>query len=750
MDKAPIDRLAELHGIIAEYYDISGTRHEATAETKALLLRSLGCRVDTAEEIEAEIKGRLEQRWRRLVDPVIVASVKEQPLEISIFLPLAEGTEADLAVSWSITDESGSVASCRAPGKDLKVVETRWIEGRRFASMLLRDRGIRGIGYYDLFLECSYGDPASTGGKDTVSAGCRVIIAPDACYIPQKIEDGRAWGLTVNLYSIRSWGNWGAGDFTDLRRIVKWGAGMGMSLVGINPLHAIPNTSPFGISPYSPFSRLYKNLLYIDIGAVPEVMESGLIRELDEPSFRHETTRLRDSDFIDYDAVAGLKTGFLRKAFDTFLERHLNANTDRGRAFRNFVSREGALLESLATYLALAGSPECRTSALGATRLVPNYDFRTWPERYRTPSSPAVGEFKDAQKNELLFYEYIQWLIEEQMAAVAEDVKRSAMPVGLYHDLAVGSTGGGSDAWNYPEVFALGASLGAPPDDFNQKGQNWGFPPLNPDRLRETGYKLFIQTIRKNMQHFGALRIDHALGLFRLFWIPEGGEPKDGAYIRQPSLDLLRIIALESARNKTMIIAEDLGTMAENVREMLQGFRMFSYRLLYFERSYPDPAFLPPDRYPELATCAVTTHDLPTLPGFWAGKDIGLRQRLGIYRDRAEFELQATERERDKGLLIEALEGRGLVSPEDKASLTAGQMTHELCRAVYEYLSRTPCKIVLVNLDDVIGTLEQQNMPGTVDEYPNWRRKSAVSLEQMLQDRRFVELGEMFKKERNG
>ncbi|MCJ7483742.1 MAG: 4-alpha-glucanotransferase, partial [Thermodesulfovibrionales bacterium] len=337
---------------------------------------------------------------------------------------------------------------------------------------------------------------------------------------------------------------------------------------------------------------------------------------------------------------------------------------------------------------------------------------------------------------------YVQWLIDTQLKALFLEAKGIQMDIGLYYDLAVGSVGGGSDAWSYKEVMAHGANVGAPPDDFSPDGQKWGFPPLIPEKIKDSGYELFIQTIQKNMKYGGAIRIDHALGLFRIFWIPDAMTPKDGAYVQQASEDLLRIIALESIRNKTMVIAEDLGTMGDNVRETLKRYRMLSYRLFYFERNYPDPSFLSPDRYPELALCAVTTHDLPTLYGYWRGRDIEVRRRLGNYSDDI-WHQHINDRERDKRLILSALRSQGVI-PEDYPVDTEGvtEMSSALCRSIYQYLARTPCKLLLVSLDDIIGTLDQQNLPGTVDEHPNWIRKTPLALEEIMQDQRFVDLAE--------
>jgi len=315
------------------------------------------------------------------------------------------------------------------------------------------------------------------------------------------------------------------------------------------------------------------------------------------------------------------------------------------------------------------------------------------------------------------------------------------MSVGLYKDLAIGSIGGGSDTWNYQHVIAEGTDVGAPPDDFSVNGQNWGFPPIIPEGLKNSGYEIFIQAIKKNMKYGGALRIDHALGMFRLFWIPAGMHASYGAYLKYPTEELLRIIALESIRNKTIVIAEDLGTIGENVRETLLRFRMLSYRLLYFERNYPDPSFSRPEKYPDMALCSVTTHDLPTIYGYWSGRDIEAKKRLGVFPDEASLQSYINERERDKALLFDALKSEGAI----KSDQPDFEMTPELCLGIYEYLARTSCKLATVSLDDAIGTMDQQNMPGVTDSYPNWMQKTPVTLEQLMSDKWFETLSERLK-----
>jgi 4-alpha-glucanotransferase len=742
-----INELSELCGILPEYWDITGEKHTASIDTKKAMLRSMKLKIDSVNNILGEIDRLKWKPWKTIIEPVHVMSVNDQPLKVPIYIPIKDWKESKLIIKWSLENENGLKDTFMLSGDAVTVSEQKWIEGIRYIKLNLMEREHRDVGYYTFDMECIHTDRIFQGETNRLRKNAKIIITPDTCYMPPQLQEGKAWGLSINLYSIRSAQNWGIGDLSDFKKVVRWIAGLKANFVGINPLHAIPNTSPFGLSPYSPISRLYKNYIYLDIENIPEISCSEDVRiMIRAKNFNKELDKLKEGDLIDYEKVASQKERILRIAFDLFYKKHYSQNTSRDRDFRSYISEEGDTLESFALYMALASrhsvseSPNLRGS-------LPLYSWLEWPEEYRNISGKAVETFREENKKEILFYKYIQWLIDKQLKETAEEAKNLGMSVGLYYDLAIGSVSGGSDAWSHRDVIADSVDVGAPPDDFSPDGQNWGFPPLIPEKLKETGYELFIQTIRKNMKYGGALRIDHALGMFRLFWIPKGLPAKEGAYIHYPSDDLLRIIALESVRNRTAVIAEDLGTMGESVRETLQRFHMLSYRLFYFERNYPDPSFAAPDKYPELALCAVTTHDLPTIYGYWKGQDIEVRKQLGKYSDNTLWHQQLNERQRDRGLILSALESQGII-PHDYPS---GQkmipgMTQELCLAIYQYLSLTPCKLLLISLDDIIGTLNQQNMPGTINSYPNWRQRTPLTLEEILSDKRFLGLSEMLKK----
>ena len=728
-----IDELAELYGILPGYWDIFGTWHATTPEAKRKILAAMRLGVESGPDIEREIHEARTRQWRSFLEPVHVISEEEQPFSIPLFIPVSRGGLDRLSISCMIEDEAGNVSEFSNAGDFFEVTEEKVIEGRPYVRTVLTGRVRRNIGYYTLTATAK----GLSEAPGTLQKKARVIIAPEVCYLPAGPDGQRLWGLSVNLYALRSARNWGVGDFADLRELCRHVADLNGSFVGLNPLHAIPNTAPYGLSPYSPISRMYRNVVYLDVEAVVDVTESEAAGEiLRSESFRAELNDLRNSASVDYGRSASLKLRVLRCAFDHFHAHHYIPGTARAKQFRAFLSSEDENLRLFGLYLSL------RRHFIRTAHV---YAWQEWPEAYRSPGSDAVTQYRECHERDILFHCYIQWLIEEQLTDVQNFCFSSGMKVGLYHDLAVGAIGGGSDIWMYQDV-ASGADVGAPPDDFSPNGQSWGFPALIPERMRESGYELFIQTLRQNMKYGGALRIDHALGLFRVFWVPGGMSPKDGGYVLQPSLDLLRIIALESQRNRTIVIAEDLGTIDEQFREMLIGFRMLSYRLLYFERNYPDPSFKTPERYASMALCAVTTHDLPTLYGYWEGHDIEMKSRLGIYRDDRARDNDRAARERDRRLLLAALKAEGLLTddfPDDPARVP--HMTPQLCSAIYRYLAKSSCRLVLASLDDIIGTLEQQNMPGTVDQHPNWMQKTPLALEEIVKDGRFLDLSKIFR-----
>ncbi|HKN18939.1 MAG TPA: 4-alpha-glucanotransferase [Dissulfurispiraceae bacterium] len=730
-----IDQLSDICGIVPEYWDTFGNRHIAPIATKKALLKAMKIDVDSTESLAAALDREQCKTWRSFIEPVKVLSVNAQPFTIAAYVPINGGEEHRLTLSCSLEDEYGQREELSFAGDSLTVKEQQMIGGSRYVKFDLTDKGFRDIGYYRATVICRHPKNIFPGGSTVLEKTCRIIIAPDTCYIPPELENGRTWGLSMNLYSLRSSRNWGVGDFTDLKTIIRFTAALKSGFAGINPLHAIPNIMPCGISPYSPISRFYKNFIYLDINAVPEVNESGPAQEtINSDVFKEALSDAINGDLVEYEKIAFMKKSVLKLAFDFFYQGKYEIDSPRSNAFKKYIADEGAALDSFALFSALWEHMKNVHQA---------YIWQDWPEEFLNPGGEAVREFRALHENDLLFHKYLQWLADEQHRETAELAFSLGMPIGIYHDLAIGSTGGGCDSWHYQGITAGGVDVGAPPDAFNPNGQNWAFPPVISGRLKETGYDFFIRLIAKNMKYNGALRIDHALGLFRLFWIPAGLPAEKGAYVTCPEEDLLRIIALESVRNKTMVIAEDLGTVGENVHEALLRFGMLSYRLFYFERNYPDPSFRRPEQYPPMALCSITTHDLPTVYGYWSGRDLQVKKQLNMFHDSKLMQQCLNDRERDRMLMLDALKSQGLV-PYDFPLMPV--MSPELCLAIYEYLARTSSKLVAVSLDDIIGTVDQQNIPGITGSYPNWMQKTPASLEQMAADQRFYALSDMFRK----
>jgi (1->4)-alpha-D-glucan 1-alpha-D-glucosylmutase len=504
-------------------------------------------------------------------------------------------------------------------------------------------------------------------------------ISPGRCHQPELLErGGRVWGFTVQLYGLRSSRNWGIGDFGDLQALVELAAKLGAAVVGVSPLHATQG------SPYCPSSRHALNYLYLDVEAIPQFAASAAAKRLARsPAFQQKLAALREAELVDYAAVAQAKLEVLEALFRS-------------------VKRADARPSSFAVFEAL------REKFGGG--------WQRWPEEYRNPGAAAVKRFAAANARRVAFFQWLQEQTRAQLEAVQRRAHELGMPIGLYVDLALGADRGGAEVWDEQDIFAVDVSCGAPPDDFNPKGQDWGLPPYSPRALRATGYRAFIELLRANVPEGGALRMDHVMALSRLWWIPPGETPDRGGYVNYPFSDLLAVLAQESRERKCLIIGEDLGTVPAELRSALSEAGVLSYRPLFFEKR--DSGFAPPGAYPREALVCVSTHDLPTWRGYWAARDLELRRRLGFTVDPVK-ELQ--QRKLDQEQLRLALEREGLDTS---------------VRSAHVFIARTPCVIAVVQPEDVFELTEQANLPGSVEQHPNWRRKIPLSLEKWAADPR--------------
>jgi 4-alpha-glucanotransferase len=450
-----------------------------------------------------------------------------------------------------------------------------------------------------------------------------------------------------------------------------------------------------------------------------------------DAGFLGELAKARAAELVDYPAVWQLKLRVLEVLFESFRERHLAVSSEQAQAFRAFRAEMGHALEQHAVFDAL------HEHALHTSG---TWSWHDWPEPLRHPDSPEVAAFAREHRDRVDFFAYLQWQADEQLGVAQARARAAGMPLGLYNDIAVAVNPASAMAWANPGVSLSGISAGAPPDWFNPNGQNWVLAPLSPVGLREGAYAVFAAALRHNMRHAGAVRIDHVMGLKRLFWIPEGASPAEGAYVRYPFTDLARIIALESECHRCLVIGEDLGTVPRGFRPAMQRAGLLSCRVLYFERGR-DGAFLPPEAYPRQSLVSVSTHDLPTIRGFWTYRDLKWRDVLGRFPDEDAFKDAQAERDRDRVLLLQALQRAGLLPAGIDPEHPPEEPSDELVLAVHRYLAETPGHLLMAQLEDALGEEEQPNLPGT-DEHPNWRRKLGRSLEEFADEPMVVRIAE--------
>lgn len=727
-----LDQLCERYHITPEYQDIWGNRQPTVPQTQHALLAAMGVPTETEAAMQQALAQAEAADWRRFLPPVQV--IDESGDAIRIQLGVTTG-QASRRFSWTVVQEDGQRHSGEFCPAELELRGEQTVEGETWQHRMLVLPGVAAIGYHRLELH-------RLEQPDSPPATMSLVVAPRSCYQPEAVRNGgRVWGPAIQLYALRSARNWGIGDFTDLVRLLEFSARAGAALVGLSPLHAPFPHNPAHASPYSPSSRLFLNSLYLDVEAVSDFAESADARQrVGEESFQAQLRALRAAELVDYVGVSKAKMDILETLYQHFRRQHLDAGSERAAAFRRFQAEQGEALRRHALCEALQAWLHGQDAAA--------WGWPAWPESYRQPQSEAVAAFAAEQGERVEFFEYLQWQAHEQLQAAGSRSQQLGLGVGLYQDLAVGVDVGGTEVWSNQDLYALNARIGSPPDDFNLNGQDWGLPPWRPERLREQAYAPFIATLRQNMRTAGALRIDHVMALMRLFWVPPAELPKTGSYVLYPFHDLLGILALESQRNRCMVIGEDLGTVPDEVRQALHPMGVLTYRLLYFEKT-ANGDFKAPQDFAHQALVAVTTHDLPTLAGYWRGADLELREQLGLFPSAEPRAQQVVARAQDCARLLVALEQEGLLPEGVSVQLVATpEMTPQLAVAIHRYLARCPAQVMVVQLEDMLGQAEQVNLAGTTDQYPNWRRKLGLDLELWSEDQRVLAFVSALREER--
>jgi len=718
--RAQLERLGAQCGIASGFHDIWGNWREVPDASLAALLAAFGLDTSTTERAEAAGLALAAERWRTPLPPVAAIGEGRAPWRLRLRAPAHQGT-----LRWRIEEEGGRHHEGTLDAAALPETARTHIEGVLYCEREMELGVALPPGYHGLRVE----------GAEGFSGETLVVAAPERCYQPGALAaGGRVWGPAVQLYALRSERNWGIGDFGDLQRLVEDWAALGAGIIGLNPLHALYPHAPAHASPYSPSSRERLNVLYLDVEAIPDYAECESAQRLVRSSvFQARLARLRAAPLVDYPGVAAAKFEVLAQLHAQFRERHLAVagESSYGRAFRLFQEQGGEALRRHALHEALQARLHAADPQV--------HGWQDWPDHYRDPCGEAVARFAATNAGQVEYFEYLQWQSERQLAQVGGRCAALGLAVGLYLDLAISADGGGSDAWSNQDGCAFGAGAGAPPDDFNPEGQDWGSPPYRPDRLRALRYAPLRHALAANMRIAGALRIDHVMSLMRLYWVPRGARGSAGAYVQYALDEQLAIVALESHRNRCLVVGEDLGTVPDEVRARLAHAGALSCRLLYFERRQ-DGEFKSGAEYPRDALVAVGTHDLPTLAGWWRGRDLEWWRDLGVCPAGEPYERRRAERARDRERLARALQRDGLLAPEPNAAqLAARPLERALAEAAHALLAGSAAQVMMVQLEDVLGEAEQANLPGTVAEHPNWRRKLTVTLEALRGDPRVVE-----------
>ncbi len=707
-----IERIAARAGFEVHWEDANKRSHRVKSETLATLLAALGLPCGTADDAKQTLAMLDAERGARALPPLLTAECHR-----ATALPL---TASQTGSTYRIELESGGI-----------------VEGR-----LGMPKG-----------ESAQLAPVSEPGYHTLELGGRRIclaVAPPRCYtVEDAWRDANAaangqrsrhsnadapravslWGIGTQLYGLRRVGDGGIGDYTALASFARRSANEGADVLAVSPTHAMFSADPRKFSPYAPSSRLFLNAAHIDPSAVLGIaaFEAALdaVHADGKPPARQRWAALDALPLVDWGDAVELRLSVLRVLYERFCAHERSAATALAREFDAFCLRGGRALEDHARFEAI-DAIERAAHGVG--------HWREWPAALGDPRRPEVEAFAREHRHDVEFHLFLQWLAAKGLGDAQRAAREGGMAIGLVADLAVGCDGAGSHAWSYPDDMLRSVSVGAPPDLFNQAGQAWGLTTFSPRAMRMQGFGAFIDMLRATFAHGGGLRIDHVLGLQRLWLVPEGASAADGAYLRYPMTDLLRLIALESMRHRAIVVGEDLGTVPEGFRERLARHGMLGISVLWFERSEDGGSFKLPQQWSRTSLATTTTHDLPTLAGWWGGHDIVWRDKIGQTAPRADgrdpVALANAERAADRHALWRAFQQAGVAPP----GVAAPPKDQPPVDEGLAFVAATPAPLALYPLEDLLGLADQPNLPGSIDEHPNWRRRLPTPIDALFEN----------------
>ena len=664
-DWPALAELAERYGVSREYWDWQGHHVPVQVHTVQAVLGALDIDTSTDESVRAALAALDDAPWRRMLPPVTVGRAGH-PVEL--LAHVADGS----TLTVEVATESGAVVPAEQVDHDV-AARTILDEVIGEARFVLPDD--LPAGYHTLHARS--GDRVATG---------LLVLAPDRLDLPPQLA-AQVWGLMTQLYSVRSRDSWGIGDFGDLAGLAAWGAELGAEFVLVNPLHAAEPVTPVEDSPYLPTSRRYLNPIYVRVTDVPEL-------DALSADDRAQVEAYAAGPFDDDAGLLDRQASYAAKLAALDLLHTAPRSVARERELQEFCRREGPELRQFGVWCALAE----------------HLAGSVWPAELLDPASPEVAALAEQLADRVDFFVWLQWVADEQLGAAQAHALDSGMTIGLVTDLAVGVHPAGAEVWTLGPALARGLSVGAPPDAFNQIGQNWSQPPWRPDILAELGYAPYRAVLRAALRHAGGLRIDHVMGLFRLWCIPEGSSPAEGAYLRYDYEAMVSILLLEAQRAGAFVVGEDLGVVEPFVRDYLAGRGVLGTSILWFETDDGRPR--PPETWRELCLASVTTHDLPPTAGYLAGEHVRLRDSLDLLTRSLEEELAVAEGER--AVFLGELRRRGLIGDD-------GSSEEEVVAGLHALLTRSPSRLLGVAVTDLVGERRTQNQPGTHREYPNWR-----------------------------
>ncbi|NRQ41729.1 4-alpha-glucanotransferase [Rheinheimera sp. YQF-2] len=692
-----IKQLAALAGLQDSYVHAQGHTEHVSLEKQQAILAAMGFDLSSDNSIQQHIAALTEQPWLEVIAPVTVC----RQGELLRFRLQQLQHEAISDWQWHIVTEEQQQFSGNITIAAKDIVEQRTTgKGEILAAELTLELSLP-LGYHQLSLS-----------NGTQSYQQQLIITPQRCFqLHDKAVLHKTFGPAIQLYALKSQRNWGIGDFIDLQQMIAPLAAQGCDFIGLNPLHALYPELPQDCSPYSPNSRLWLNTEYVALEHTEEYRECAAAQQrFATENFQQRLQQLRNCSDVDYIGVAALKKDISVLLFQQFKQQHLAKNTPRAAEFQRFVSDSGISLHQLAIHQVLQGELFARDWSMAA--------WQNFPPELRDPNSSAVAAFAREHTDAIQRQLYLQWQAQLQLADVKRLCQQHGMAIGLYCDVAVGTSRSSAESWGAPEDYLLDLSVGAPADIMAPKGQNWGLLAYNPQTLRQKAYRPFIELIQANMRYAGALRLDHVMALLRLWCCPIGADATAGTYIRFPAADLFAILALESQRNSCVVIGEDLGTVPVEISHLMAQYQVLSYRVFMLEQkagSYDHAA----QTYPELALATVSTHDMPTLVGYWQEHDLALRHKLDLFPNPQVADSLYQLRADEKRLMAERLQ----LSDGDYA---------QLVQASHLFTAQQPAKLLAFQLEDLLLMHTPVNIPGTSTEYPNWRRKLEHNIDEIL------------------